>query len=102
MSTSTPTLTRLRALTEDLTDSERYRLLADDCRRLVLTVLHERGRPMHIDDLAAAVVTATDGPDTDAEAPLDRARVTLHHKQLPMLADFGVLTYDPESGRVEL
>lgn len=96
MPTTSTLDTRLRTLTDDLTDSERYRLLADERRRLILTILHERGRPMDLDDLAAALATA------EQEAAARRIRITLHHKQLPMMAELGVLAYDTESGRVQL
>jgi hypothetical protein len=81
----------------DLTEEERYDLLAAERRRAVLAVLAERGAPTTLDELAAAVATREDG-ETGAT---DRLAVSLHHVHLPRMDDLGVLDYDPADNRVE-
>lgn len=83
-----------------LTESERYRLLSDERRRIVLDVLDGRSAPLHLEELASAVAEreAGGGGATDAQRAVV---VALHHNHLPRLADVGLVGYDPTSGFVE-
>ncbi|MFC4439832.1 MULTISPECIES: DUF7344 domain-containing protein [Natrialbaceae] len=66
-----------------------FRALADRRRRLALVALLESETPLTIDELAADIVArereerSTDGSARETE----RARIELHHKQLPHLVD---------------
>jgi hypothetical protein len=85
----------------ELTASERHRLLSVEQRRFALDVLGQRAPPVDLDYLASAVLCRTDGTGTDNETELRKVRATLHHCHLPLLAEAGVIEYDPEANRVE-
>ncbi|WP_135365431.1 DUF7344 domain-containing protein [Halosimplex halophilum] len=82
----------------DLSADERYDLLAAERRRTVLAVLTERGAPIALDDLAAAVAAREGG---DPHAATDRFAVSLHHVHLPRMDDLDVVDYNPATNRVE-
>lgn len=77
-------------------DSEYYRLLADDRRRAVLDALAERDGATTVSELARAVTER----QTDGESA-ETAIVALHHVHLPMLDDFDCVDYDREARRVD-
>lgn len=80
---------------DDLEADRRYRILADERRRAVLDIVESSEAAVSVRDLAAAVADRTG-------APRESVVIDLHHVHLPMLADFDVLEYDSEAGRVEL
>lgn len=82
--------------TAGLSDSERFRVLADFRRRHVLDVLEDADEPCGLDGLATAI-EAREVRTADA----DDVRITLHHVHLPMLDDAGLVEYDPATGTVE-
>lgn len=84
-----------------LPEDTRHRLLADDCRRRALTVLDGIETPVSIEELARQV--ADDGPTPDGTGPQvdDGTVLSFHHVHLPMLAEAGVVAYDPETMTVE-
>lgn len=82
--------------TADLTETEQYRLLTEEQRRLALEVLADRdGGPIELADLAAAIAERERGAAD--EAAVERVAVTLHHNHLPRMDALGVLDYDPAS-----
>jgi predicted transcriptional regulator len=85
-----------RADRAEMTVTECYELLADDQRRAVIDVLADRQLPVELSDLAAAVAAREEAAES-----VDRVTTRLHHTHLPKLAGFGVLTYDPDTHRVE-
>lgn len=86
----------LLATAADLSDDEQLQLLSNERRRAVLAVLAEAEVPLTVDEIAPAVERRVPGN------PHRRTvRVSLHHVHLPMLADLGVLEYDPDDHRVE-
>ena len=86
----------LLATAADLSDDERLHLLSNERRRVVLAVLADSELPLTVDEIAPAVERRVSGN------PHRRTvRVSLHHVHLPMLADRGVLEYDPDGHRVE-
>lgn len=90
----------LEQVTTQLTDSERYRLLASERRRTLLAVLAERKTPLSVQELAGAMVDReTGGHDLDVQ---DEILLTLHHVHLPMLDDKEIVDYDAAEQRVEL
>jgi hypothetical protein len=85
----------------ELTTSERHHLLANDRRRVVIDALRDQPVPIDLTSLARAVARReTDGARID-EQHVERVAVALHHVQLPKLAEFGVVEYDPATNCVE-
>jgi len=71
--------------------------LADATRRVALAELADSGATMTVGELAETLARRS-GPDADPDRT-DR-RTALHHVHLPVLADAGGVTFDPESGLV--
>lgn len=69
---------------------------ADNTRRETLQYLSTRIGAISIDELAE-ILTAS-----GLEPTHEHARIALHHKQLPKLADVGLVRYDTDEKRVEL
>lgn len=100
MSDATFQLTDAQARRAELSESDRHRLLGVERRRHVLSVLARRRPPVDVETLATEVAareSGVDGPDEDA---VERVAVSLHHTHLPLMADLGVVEYDPASGEV--
>lgn len=95
---------RLDALVSADADDERlesvFRALAHPLRRTVLTVLRERSGEdsVSVEDVATAVVESGRATTKKGVTVADVREVatSLHHQHLPMLADAGLLAYDPE------
>lgn len=100
MSQSTSECEEKFAEPDDLTESDRHRLLAAERRRQALDILVGQTPSVDLADLAAAV--ATRDPDIDAAdgQAVTRVAASLHHFHLPMMADYGVIDYDPMVNRV--
>ncbi|WP_232700499.1 DUF7344 domain-containing protein [Halobacterium wangiae] len=82
----------------ELSEHDQYRLLANERRRVTVDVLADQSSPLTLGELA----TAVDARENDLGSERQRVlEVRLHHVHLPMLADAGVLDYDPETNRVE-
>ena len=81
-------------ITAELSEEERYRLLADEQRRTVLDCLGD-GPAIELERLARDVTARELGTDTPNESAVARTRVQLHHVHLPLLADLDVVEYDP-------
>ncbi|WP_277542313.1 DUF7344 domain-containing protein [Haloarcula laminariae] len=79
--------------TAAITTHGRHKLLSDERRHTALRVLDEGPLPMGLGELADAVAT-------DEAADADAVGVALHHKHLPLMADLGVVDYDPATRRV--
>lgn len=94
-------LTGNHGVTDDLTGSDRYRLLAADRRRTVLEVLGERTTPVDLQDLARAVAARENGGKRADQGAVQRVALALHHDHLPRMSDLGVVDYDPRTNRVE-
>ncbi|MDS0259343.1 hypothetical protein NDI56_08060 [Haloarcula sp. S1CR25-12] len=84
-----------------LSETEQYRLLSVERRRLVLDIL-EGQTATTLDRLASAVVRREPGLDPADVSATQRVRVSLHHKHLPLMAELGVLEYDDEANRIRL
>lgn len=78
----------------DVDESELHRLLWDDQRRTVIDVLTDGDGPCDVSAVAAAVARRED------ETTVADVTVQLHHVHLPMLAEMGVVDYDPAASRV--
>ena len=101
MTSDTSDVTEGRPGTDGLTESDRHRLLATERRRAALDTLEGRTAPVDLADLAAGLVGRERGADGFDEETLRRVAVRLHHVDLPMMADLGVVDYDPDANRVE-
>lgn len=78
---------------------ERYSLLADPHRRIVLKRLDRASNDLTIETLADHVVSElTDDGTLGTDDERRRALFALHHNHLPRLDDHGVLEYDPDAG----
>lgn len=86
--------------TDDLTESERHRLLEVDRRRYALDALAEYEEPLDLEDLAAAVAEREDDLDEENPSALSAMATALHHIHLPKLSEAGVIEYDPRANRV--
>lgn len=85
------------------TDVEAYhRILASERRRLTIESLLEGAiESTDLETLATAVATRENGGYTPTEAAVTSVTVDLHHAQLPKLADWGALEYDPIDRRID-
>lgn len=83
---------------------ELFALLADERRQALIAVLASHDGPVDVNELTRAVAALeTDDDVTDAhESDLRRIRLTLHHVHLPKMADYGVISYDPDRRTVML
>jgi hypothetical protein len=86
--------------TTALSDTARYRLLADDRRRTVLGVLATRTGPIDLMELATVVAVHESDADEIPDGALERVAVALHHQHLPKLDEVDVVDYDTEASRV--
>ncbi len=79
-------------------------LLSAEHRRLALSILADRGEPMVVESLAAAVVAAReDCPEAAvSEAARQSMADELYADHIPKLTATGVVTYDSMKGAVEL
>lgn len=105
MTQTTTSITELAKETErtaHLSENERHVLLSAKRRRLVLDVLSDLTSPVEIDELAAEVAKREDGLDADDDGDRKGVAITLFHRHLPKMDDFGVLDFDPDRQRVTL
>ncbi len=80
---------------ENVSETERQELLADDQRRAVLALLQGRTESIGLAELTSAVVARqSDDGEVDGTAK-QQIRLSLHHVHLPKLSDAGVCTYNP-------
>lgn len=101
MSQSPSDVTREYAGIADLTTSDRHRVLAAEHRRVALDILSERDAPVELEDLAGATAAReADGDIADKET-VEKVALRLHHVHLPLLAQLGVIDYDPEATLVD-
>jgi len=89
-----------RVRSTELTGQERCELLADDRRRLTMSVLAGRTAPLQLDERAADVAGRETPSNRATEDVLERVTVALHHVHLPKLSEAGVIDYEAERQRV--
>ncbi|QCJ48345.1 hypothetical protein FCF25_14950 [Haloprofundus sp. MHR1] len=90
-----------RSRATELTATEYHRLHASKQRRTALDVLESRNPPVDLEELAAAIAARAEGMGTADDEAIDRIALRLHHAHLPMMADLGVIDYDPDVKSVE-
>lgn len=90
--------------TPELDGTERHRLLADEQRRFVIESLQTArgGVDTSLEEIAAHVRRAAQRSDELDDPGRRTLQCRLHHVHLPMLADAGLLEYDPETKAVRL
>lgn len=82
---------------------ETFDLLTHPHRRYILYYLTRESERVEIETLATAIAT-WDGGHTGTDRRTDRTDVAiaLHHIHLPKLADAGIITFDANTGCIEL
>lgn len=85
-----------RTMEQGPRNSEYYRVVADERRRTVATVLRERDETVQLSRLATAVAIL----DGESEETRTDIETTLHHRHLPLMEEAGVLSYDPGTKQV--
>ena len=83
-----------------MSESDRHWILSNERRRTTLAVMEGRSMPIELDTMAREIANLNRDTATVGEEAVDRLAIALHHNHLPMLADLGVITYDPEKKRV--
>ena len=79
----------------DLRPPDRHRLLTSERRRLTLDILEGTGTAVDLEELGRGIVAREDGIDAVDEEAVLRVAIALHHVHLPLIAEMGVLEYDP-------
>jgi len=90
----------LAELTE-LTDGDRYEVLASSRRRTVIDALADSPGPVSLESLASSVAALEPQVDPSDDSAVQTIAVSLHHTHLPKMADYGVLEYDADANRVD-
>lgn len=75
-----------------------HRLFQNRQRRLATEILQQREDSIGLVALAQAITASEHAGDTDQEPHAVAAM--LHHVHLPMLADAGILDYDPDTRQI--
>lgn len=79
--------------------AERNRLLRKEQRRVLLDVLHENPPPTDLSAAAQAVAERMHGRRVNPEFR-HRVKIELHHVDIPILDEAGVVEYDTEDNRI--
>lgn len=75
--------------------------LADRCRRVALSTLHDRDSPMSRRELAGMVASRlATRPNRETRTDEEEVLLQLHHLHLPMLDSAGLIDYDRSSTMV--
>lgn len=83
--------------------TETFDLLADPHRRYVLYYLTKESEVVDLETLAAAIANWDGGPTATGRSDNREAIATgLYHTHLPKLADAGLITFDADTGSIEL
>lgn len=83
---------------------ERFEILKNERRRIVLRYLTEVEETVKLNELADQVTAIENDTDPDAITSEERKRVYvgLYQFHLPKMADIGVIEYDQDRGDIEL
>lgn len=86
----------------DLSPSELFGLLADTRERYVLYYLIENDGSGNIEEVVPRLAAWENDTTVDGatEEMIERVRATLHHADVPTLADYGLIEFDERSGDV--
>lgn len=97
---SAPTQSTSRTAPSDLSESDRFRLLSVERRRITMDVLSNCPTPVDLEDVALAVASHEQDVGTPDDSVVERVATSLHHTHLPKMDDWGVVDYDPAAGRI--
>lgn len=88
----------------DVDTDEVIRSLGSRRRRYVLSLLSDRSVPMALADVAIDVTSWELDADRDelSNEAIRSVEISLYHTDGPVLADAGLLKYDPEKRTIEL
>lgn len=80
------------------------RLLSQPLRRALLSCLYQRDAPLAVADVSKEIVwrTNTVSSDDDTGDDAKDCYLSLHHRDIPKLAEYGVVTMNPEENTVAL
>lgn len=82
---------------------ETFDLLTHPHRRYILYYLTRESERVEIETLATAIAAWDGGPTgTDRRTDPNDVEIALHHMHLPKLADAGIITFDANTGCIEL
>lgn len=84
-----------------IAEEDRHRILADETRRTVTAILRTTSTPIALDNLATRVVDRNEELALQGTDHTDHVAIGLHHNHLPLLADVGIISYDPETKYVD-
>ena len=82
--------------TASVSESESHQILSSERRQILLYVLDEQPTTVHLDTVASAVAKREANPTDTVES----VAISLHHNHLPMLANAGIIHYNPESNLI--
>lgn len=92
--------TAVPAEATELTESDRFRLLSVERRRIAVDVLSNCPSPVSLDDVALAVASREQNVSMPDPADIERVAVSLHHHHLPKMDAWGVVDYDATANRI--
>lgn len=89
---------------DDLSSDAVLRLISQPMRRALLACLYQRDVPLAVADVSKEIVQrATDKRGEEvSEAEAEHCYLSLHHRDIPKLAEYGVVTMNHEENTVEL
>lgn len=85
----------------DLSANERRKLLRDDRCQHVLALLAEQTPPVDCMELAELVACREEGTDETDDNAVARVTTSLRYTQLPMLSEWGLIEFNPETNTIE-
>lgn len=85
----------------ELTEDQLRKLLLVEERRLVLRILAGQLIVFKLNELAVEVAAQKGENDIVDNETVEQMAILLHHIHLPMMADKGVLGYDPETRLID-
>jgi hypothetical protein len=98
--TETTAGVRRQQTTVEISEQDRCRLLADEQRRTLVSVLAGQTSPVTLTELATTLGAREPSPDGEPDTHRT-IEIRLHHVHLPLLAEVGVIDYDQAEQRVE-
>lgn len=82
-----------------ISESQRHRVLANECRRVLLKELEGHTDPVTLETLTSKIIAREDG--NGEQSASDRLPILLHHAHLPLLDELGIVDYDSEDKIIE-
>lgn len=94
----------MSASDQRLDPNETFDILSSARRRYVISILHRRGEPIELTELAEEIAALEGDVTVDDLGKQQRKRVyvSLYQTHVPKLADAGIVTYDSDAGTVAL